>query len=500
MSKNKKQNPRKQVFMSPEKQIRQKSRKLPIVKCSVNKGWEDTGMASILIARRHGSGKLTFCTYLVDTNCMGVKDTLYWFNEPQETLREYEKHLASAYNVEEISYDLAHNIIFAAVEFAEEYGFKPHRNFTSVTQYFLEEDDDRISPIDIHCGDKNGEPFYVNNGYETPELQQRILNQLEKSAGKGHYSVHVNANSCLDISYLEEGEFEDEDSSDDIYNRWYEKFEMMDDKEFIQAIHDNFSEWVKSGETEIYEGGTNQEFFDKMRALTDILSVDGVCNSNKAKDYCYKIISDLDKIETVDAENVPNSLFPTFVRGGEELTNDFMELFMELHGDSTKKEVQKSMAEFVSKHNDCGAVSFLKLMFNGKTKVNKRDDIEKELKRFPDYFLLQLIKTEMETDEMPPERTREELLNLAKGRTLTTFEMSRLLLSYAISVFEILEIKTPERLEKLTALDLLFYSRFAEEKCDYTSKMLFTMVRFLKINKVISVVVDGENENGENEK
>ncbi|MDR0559551.1 MAG: hypothetical protein LBG92_05235 [Prevotellaceae bacterium] len=211
MSKKQKQNVQKQTLLSPENYIRKKSRNLPVVKCVINKYWNESGLASILIVRQHSNGNYTFCSYLVDKSCLGVKDTMYWFNEPQEVLDKYETDIVEQYESEEISYALAHNIIFAALEFAEEYGFKPHRDFTSVTQYFLEEDDDNVPLIDVHCGNADGKPAYMNTGYETPELQKRIICQLEKTAGKGNYDIYINMdNDRLDENYLYEDEFEEE--------------------------------------------------------------------------------------------------------------------------------------------------------------------------------------------------------------------------------------------------------------------------------------------------
>jgi hypothetical protein len=492
MAKTKKKNSQQQRILSPENYIRQKSRNLPIVKCSINKDWESSRLANILIVRRHNSGNVTFCCYLVDTNCLGVKDTIYRFNEPQEMLDEYEKKIASNYETKEISYELAHNIIFAGLAFAEDYGFKPHRDFTSVTQYFLEEDDDTVPLIEIHCGNGNGEPVYINNGYETPALQQRIINQLEKTAGKGNYTVYINTeDNRLDENYLNEDEFGSEEIDNEIYNQWYEKFSEMGDDEFTQASYTTLLEWTKYSEK---ANNDDREVFEKTRALTDIFAEGDLYEQIKAKTYYDQITNDLEKIDTVDAENVPNSLFPTFVRDGSELADDFLETFLEIHANPKKKEVQKAMAKFALKYEDCGAFAYLKFMFNGKTKANKWNDIEKELEKFPDYFMLKLLQKEMETVEMPPEQTREELLNLAKGRTLTTFEMSQFLMDYAIRVFEIMNVKTPDLLEKLEALEILLDGDFAGEKCDYTSKILLTMVRILKINRIIAKVISNTEE------
>ncbi|MDR1758105.1 MAG: hypothetical protein LBR51_03995 [Bacteroidales bacterium] len=486
MSKNKK-NPQKQVLLSPENYIRQKSRALPIVKCVVNKGWEEDGIASILIVRQHSNGNFTFCSYLVDKDCLGVKDTMYFFNEPQETLDEYEKQITSNYKVEEISYDLAHNIIFASIEFAEEYGFKPHRDFTSVTQYFLEEDTDDIPLIEIHCGNENGEPVYVNNGYETPALQNKIVNQLERSAGKGHYEVYINTDDDrMNENYLDEDEFEDDE--DEIYWRWYKKIDDMDDKEFNQTVYESFLDWINRSKKGKFD--EDNELIVKMRALTDIIAdSEDMYDDEKTDGYYYQLLNDLENIDTVANDNVPNSLFPSFENNGKELAEDFIDIFLAISALSKKKEIQKEIALFATKYKDCGAFAYLKFMFSGFTKANKLKDIEKEIEKFPDYFLLKLLQKEIETAEMSSKQTREELLNLVKGRTLTTFEMSQFVADYATRVFEMMNTETPDHLEKLFALEMLLDGEFAEEKCDFTSRILLSAVRLLKINLIIENVV-----------
>jgi hypothetical protein len=488
---------KKQVLMSPENYIRQKSRNLPIVRCLINKKWKDEGLANISIVRRHSNGNYTFCAYLVDLDCLGVKDTTYRFNAPQEALDEYEAIVGANYPNKEISYDLAHNIIFAAVEFAEEYGFKPHKDFTSVTQYFLEKDDDNIPLIEIHCGDKNGKPIYINNGDETPALQQHIINQLEKTAGKGNFEVYINDDEKIsdkdefDDEY--EFEFDDEDDmdeDDEIYYYWYEKFAAMDGYKFNRTRKILFMKWIIRSRTIDYHKCKYEELFNKMRALTDILSGDDMYSEDKIAYYYDKITNDLENIETVDIDKVPNSLFPTFVGDGLDVASDLFETFLKIHSNPKNKETQKKVAKFALKYNDCGAFAYLKFLLNSKTKANKWEDIEKELEKFPNYFMLQLLQKEIETSEMSPEQTRKELLDLAKNRTLTIFEMSQLLMDYAVRVFEIADTQTPDHLDKLKALEKLFDHDFTDEKCDYTSSILLTMVRILKINHIVTHIVN----------
>jgi hypothetical protein len=139
-------------MLSPENYIRQKARTLPIHKCYVNSDWKLSGLANILVSRKHSNGNFTFGTYLVDVNCLGVKDSDYKFNVSEPDFNSFVDRMQSYMEIQEITYTLAHNIVYAGLEFAEEYGFKPHEDFSKVAQYILEEDTESIELMDIECG------------------------------------------------------------------------------------------------------------------------------------------------------------------------------------------------------------------------------------------------------------------------------------------------------------------------------------------------------------
>lgn len=215
MAKQKKQQ---QQQLSPQNYIRQKSRNLPLHQSLINDDWKENGLANILIARKHTNGNYTVCTYLVDLKLLGVKDTIYLFNIDQERYEELtDTYFGDASAYKEIEYPLAHNIIFSALAFAEDYGFKPHKDFTSVTEHFLEEDDDRIELIDIECG-QNGRPTYVNGPYDSQAKINQVLLQLEKTAGPGNFDfVYMGDDEDYydDEDYEEEGEDMEDEEWDD---------------------------------------------------------------------------------------------------------------------------------------------------------------------------------------------------------------------------------------------------------------------------------------------
>jgi len=171
--------------LSPENYIRQRSKNLPVGECFVNTDWETNKMCSVVVTREHVTGNVTICMYLVDLMCLGVKDTLFRFNVPPEEVIELTERRGNSFI--SIPYELAHNIIYAGVEYAEEWGFKPHRDFTSITSHFLEEDNDNIPLIEIECG-LHGKPCYTNTGFDSPTREREILAQLERTAGKDNYT------------------------------------------------------------------------------------------------------------------------------------------------------------------------------------------------------------------------------------------------------------------------------------------------------------------------
>jgi len=180
-------------LLSPENYIRQKARNLPIYECKVNVSWEEERMAQVLIARSHANGNITLGFYLVDLGCLGIKDSFYRFNihpdEYAELLEKFEGRLP----LEDISYTLAHNIVYAGLQYAEELGFKPYKDYTSITRFMLEEDTDDVELIDIEVGGKDGKPLYVNSGFDPETRVKQIIAQLERSVGVGNFTYIIQA-------------------------------------------------------------------------------------------------------------------------------------------------------------------------------------------------------------------------------------------------------------------------------------------------------------------
>ena len=172
-----KRKPAKKIqLLSPENYIRQKARNLPIVECFITPNWKDCGECNIIVTRQHVSGNYTLGIYLIDVYCLGVKNAGYRYNINEIEYDEIKERFPG--NAESINYNEVHNIIYGALAYAEDLGFKPHKDF-GVAQYILEEDTDEIPQVDYEFG-CDGKPHLIVN---TRAELNRYLPILKKAVG-----------------------------------------------------------------------------------------------------------------------------------------------------------------------------------------------------------------------------------------------------------------------------------------------------------------------------
>jgi tetratricopeptide (TPR) repeat protein len=232
MSKNKSQQK-----LSPENYLRTRARSLPLGECYINENWKDSGMAFILVSRRHITGNLTMAVFQADLYCLGIKNAFWQFNEPPEIISESKARLEEQSGGDdhliEVDYVLVHNIIFGAVAYAKELGFRPHKDF-QLAQYVLEEDDERIELMDIEFG-MEGRPAVFIGSESHPA---RIFQILDKSVGKGNYSVISEGEEFDDYNDTEENSETDinPDLEDDRFiNKPIEEYNDQDFEDILKG-------------------------------------------------------------------------------------------------------------------------------------------------------------------------------------------------------------------------------------------------------------------------
>jgi len=75
--KNKKKQQTGQQFLSPEQFMKQRARSLEIGTCYISEDMTECGEGHVIVTRRHTGGRISAAIYLVDTYCIGVKDSFF---------------------------------------------------------------------------------------------------------------------------------------------------------------------------------------------------------------------------------------------------------------------------------------------------------------------------------------------------------------------------------------------------------------------------------------
>jgi hypothetical protein len=166
------------------KKFLQKAAELPIAECVISKGWQERGLAHVLLARELPTGRLLVAGYYVDTLCLGLKDTAVMPNLRPE---EYEKNIKpKVFNdpveLEPCAPSLAKAVIEGAIEYAHRFGFKPNKRWEE-SRRLLEGIEP--APDELQFG-REGKPCLVLRG---GEKAPGALVRLERSAGPGGYAV-----------------------------------------------------------------------------------------------------------------------------------------------------------------------------------------------------------------------------------------------------------------------------------------------------------------------
>jgi hypothetical protein len=174
---------------SPQAILR-RARTYPLYECLISDNWnkkDNMGLVEVLVARQQPDGNICFGVYLVDTFCLGLKNT---FANADFSRSRYQSEVRNkifrAGKPVTCSIELAQQMIYQSIEYAEQFGFEPEKDF-AVSQYLLAPRGELEEPYQLTFG-KDGKPFFIAGPNDNVA---RVLRQLEKTAGPGHYDYLV---------------------------------------------------------------------------------------------------------------------------------------------------------------------------------------------------------------------------------------------------------------------------------------------------------------------
>jgi hypothetical protein len=173
----------KKPAISPKKYIVQKARSFPFHEALVQESYyKGEGIGTIMVSRKEPSGKLTVAILLVDTFCIGIKSATYKCHLHLEDYQLLKEQAFGPYGYRPVDITFVHNLVYGALDFAEDNGFKPDKDF-AVAEYVLdpEQVDDGIDEIEFG---REGKPFFIPGPYDDVP---RTLKTLERNVGEGNF-------------------------------------------------------------------------------------------------------------------------------------------------------------------------------------------------------------------------------------------------------------------------------------------------------------------------
>lgn len=154
----------------------------------IESGWQDVVITRLAVTREMQGGNLLFVEYLVDIRCLGLLGSRYYTNVPPEDLQS--EILPRLYRSEPplaISHELANEIIWGAVEYAEGLGFPTHPIFRRDTQFALEAADALPRSAGVQFG-YDGLPLYAPAPWDAAGSRQAaVVKTLIDSVGMGNF-------------------------------------------------------------------------------------------------------------------------------------------------------------------------------------------------------------------------------------------------------------------------------------------------------------------------
>jgi hypothetical protein len=169
--------------------VLQKARQFSIFDCQISADWQgDLGLVQIVVARQQPDKKIAYGIFLVDKFCLGLKNTSYDANLSVEEYKYVVRTLDQTTPMTKCSLELAHQFVYEAIDYADQYGFKPQKDY-KWSRLILEPRGTLETSYKLTFG-KDGKPFYVSGPYDNP---QAIIAKLEKTAGQGNYDYLIQA-------------------------------------------------------------------------------------------------------------------------------------------------------------------------------------------------------------------------------------------------------------------------------------------------------------------
>ncbi len=143
------------------------------------------GLGMVLVARTTGYKRFVVSSYLVDYWCLGLKDTM---GEKKLNDIKYQQFLNMVYrgfpdSYQEITLEQAQAIVYGAIDYANDLGLKPHKDFQKTKNHL----GSWSGQPKLTFG-RQGKPYFIEGPYDNGT---QIMQTLRQNVGEGNFDYLV---------------------------------------------------------------------------------------------------------------------------------------------------------------------------------------------------------------------------------------------------------------------------------------------------------------------
>lgn len=155
----------------------------------ISDGWEEHGMANVVVVRHRPDGAADFGVFIVDLYCLGVKDAMADLGVSEADVRDMVEEQLPPDFTRAFEPACAKKLIEGALAYAESLGFSPHRDFRKARKVLSGIDASTCQrSFTFGCG---GKPCYIQGPNDSEERVDRILGILEARFGPDGFDYEL---------------------------------------------------------------------------------------------------------------------------------------------------------------------------------------------------------------------------------------------------------------------------------------------------------------------
>jgi hypothetical protein len=162
--------------------------------------WEDR-IGYLTIARREPGGEIVFAAFLVDLECLGVKNAL-WDSGAQEDFEALIRDLGQTQTMRTIEAAYLVKIVKGAVECAQDFGFPAHPDYQQASKLFAGIDPSTCRE-EVSFGSRPGEPRYIRGPFTWQKQLGAVTEYIRKAEGSLFHQMPCGG--VLEFPATEEG-------------------------------------------------------------------------------------------------------------------------------------------------------------------------------------------------------------------------------------------------------------------------------------------------------